>query len=418
MAAVSTTARRPIEVWFESSTVDGATEHRFVLEHLPRRLSDEPRATVYFRAVDQPDLPVPPVLDSWVCGLAVIAAKADCDLRVHGAMSRLGLYGTGQLLEFRHTGLPHRFPRPITVDVDEVVDITRPAHDPGVAVAALSGGLDSTFTALRHGHRLLGDASHHIDSFVMVHGFDAALDDPARFAEMRARAEPIATRVGVPLHTVMTNVRSLKGSAAWPQSAVPLTAGALAMLSHRCAFGVVSGGHPYGVPRQGQSHPPVLDALASNGWFTVVTDGAECTRVEKLDLLREHPDVLARLKVCWKGPDPSRNCGRCEKCLVTRLNLLAAGVTDAPCFDGPLDLDALASLRWPSIVDARDVLNMAWLDLEARGVTGPEVDLLRTKLARVAPSPNVSDVAAWVRDRRIGERVRGRIAAARRRRAA
>jgi hypothetical protein len=34
------------------------------------------------------------------------------------------------------------------------------------------------------------------------------------------------------------------------------------------------------------------------------------------------------LRVCWENNSPELNCGFCEKCVRTRLQLLAAGVND------------------------------------------------------------------------------------------
>src|SRR6185369_11158763 len=97
--------------------------------------------------------------------------------------------------------------------------------------------------------------------------------------------------------TVVTNSREY-GGRAWPQSAIPLTAGALALFSGRASIGLVSSGAPYGTPRFGATHPPVLDALSSNDFFRVVTDGGGFGRTDKIEALLPFPEVLAGIKVC------------------------------------------------------------------------------------------------------------------------
>lgn len=70
---------------------------------------------------------------------------------------------------------------------------------------------------------------------------------------------------------------------------------------------------------------PVADHLMSGDLIQLVHDGAGYSRTEKVARLADCPLAVERLKVCCSGRDPSTNCGRCEKCLRTMLNFLAAG---------------------------------------------------------------------------------------------
>jgi hypothetical protein len=367
---------KPIHVHFD----DAGSERRLVFEGALG--PDGPRAETWWKLPEP--LPAPPVLDSFICGHVQWAAMLGQDLVVHGPMSRGGLFNIGQLLEIRHALSPERYPRAIAVVPDRVVAAPRPAGDPGTAIAALSGGLDSTFTAVRHARRLAGEASHRIGALVMVLGFDVPLTRAERFDEMRRRAEPLARWLDLPLHVVVTNAMHL-GGRAWPQSALPLFGSVLVNFAAEHAIGLASAGAPYGTPRFGISHPPMLDALASNEWFTLVSDGGGYGRADKIEALAPFPEALAALKVCWQGSDPARNCGRCEKCVMTRLNFLAAGIPDPPCFDEPLELAHIAALPMPSLDRVRDLYRTCWNELEARGTTGPAVELLRRRLARVPP---------------------------------
>src|SRR5690606_34326214 len=72
--------------------------------------------------------------------------------------------------------------------------------------------------------------------------------------------------------------------------------------------------------------------------MNMIHDGAGYSRIEKVAEIARHPIAVACLKVCWAGADQSANCGSCEKCIRTRLNFLAAGVTATPaCFDREFD---------------------------------------------------------------------------------
>lgn len=373
---------RPIDVWFEEGVEDGALVRRLVFDGVDG--PGGPRAVSWWRLPGITNLPLPPVLDSFVAGHVQWASMLGQDLVVHGPMSRGGLYNLGQLGEIRHALSPERYRRPIAITPDAAIAAPRPAGDPGLAIATLSGGLDSTFTAVRHARRLIGDAALPLAGLVMVHGFDAQLDQPERFDVMRRRAEPLVRLLDLPLHVVVTN-SAQTGGRAWPQSAMPLFGGVLAQFSVQCAVGLMSAGAPDGTPRFGISHPTVLDQLASNEYFQLVSDGGGFGRAEKIETLAPFPDALAGLKVCWQGRDAGRNCGVCEKCVMTRLNFLAARLPDPPCFDTPLAPSHIAALPLPSLEAVRDLFRNCWNELDARGVVGPEMALLTRRLARVPP---------------------------------
>ena len=66
------------------------------------------------------------------------------------------------------------------------------------------------------------------------------------------------------------------------------------------------------------SHP-ALDGLWSGGGVEIVHYGAELWPDEKLAAMADFPMVHRRLRVCYADPRAEGNCGRCEKCVRTRL---------------------------------------------------------------------------------------------------
>jgi hypothetical protein len=60
----------------------------------------------------------------------------------------------------------------------------------------------------------------------------------------------------------------------------------------------------------------------------VVHDGGRFSRLEKVRDLVNWPTALGALRVCPAQLEDGGNCGKCEKCLRTRLELLAAGVEE------------------------------------------------------------------------------------------
>ena len=87
-----------------------------------------------------------------------------------------------------------------------------------------------------------------------------------------------------------------------------------------------------------------LDPLWSTERTAVVHEGMERTRLEKVRYLADQPIVLQTLKVCY-GKDTVSNCGRCDKCLRTMLELYACGALEnARCFEKPLKPRRIAKL--------------------------------------------------------------------------
>jgi hypothetical protein len=371
---------QPAHIWFEEGQENGDVVRRLLCEGL---IGADRRQDIWWRIPGVSSIPTPPVLDSLMGGPLLWAAMSNQDVVVHGAVSRGGLYNLTELIRIRHRLSPERYPREIEVRPDTIREVTRDHNEPSSAIVALSGGLDSTFTVIRHGLGLAGEATIPIKAIVMIHGFDASLDRPDLFDAMQRRAEPTLKLLNVPFYVVRTNSK-LDGRT-WPHSAIPLTVSALSHFCHLAPIALVSSGAPYGIPRFGISHPTAVEALASGDWFRVVTDGSGFGRTEKVEALANYAAVIGAIKVCWEGDDPSKNCGCCEKCVMTRLNFLAAGIRDAPCFDTPLTPDLIERLHMPSTNAVRDLFRTCWNELEARNCRGPEVEVLRRRLSRVPP---------------------------------
>jgi hypothetical protein len=103
---------------------------------------------------------------------------------------------------------------------------------------------------------------------------------------------------------------------------------------------------PIGAPNFSGSHV-ALDPLWSTERTAIVHDGAEARRIDKVQRLSDHPEVLPQLKVCFVE-DTTQNCGRCQKCLITTIELHIAGLLDeCPAFERPVDPRAVAKMPDP-----------------------------------------------------------------------
>ena len=210
---------------------------------------------------------------------------------------------------------------------------------PRRAISCLSGGVDGLHT-LMHNRRLYreGDPAY-IREVLFIHGFDIGkrARDPEneRFRMALGRLEPVAAEVGARLISCRTNLRHLPSKPdfwTYRQNGAALAAVAHAAILGP-AFFFIGASHHVANPVPMGSHPAV-DGLFSSQRVTVVHDGGRFSRLEKVRDLASWPTALGALRVCPARLKDGANCGRCEKCLRTRLELLAAGVEETSVF-GP-----------------------------------------------------------------------------------
>jgi 7-cyano-7-deazaguanine synthase in queuosine biosynthesis len=302
--------------------------------------------------------------DGWETVWAEIRSgeyRQEVRYRVRGAHTTTSAdpFVPGALIPAMRAGLGLELQDPIsprlvaaTSDVQELVggwwDIPRvPFVAPAASAAApargvgcfFSGGLDSFYTVLQH--------HAEITHLVLVHGFDMELRAVGRRERVAAELRRAAAELGKPLIEVETNLRAFAdryvmwsdhyfGSAV--SSVALLLSGVLGKAYIGASFTeALSVRMPWG------SHPH-LDPLWSTEATEIVFDGME-SRPHKAARIAESDVALRSLRVCWEGRGEAYNCGRCEKCLRTMVNLRVAGALDrCPTFARPLDLGAVARM--------------------------------------------------------------------------
>ncbi len=86
---------------------------------------------------------------------------------------------------------------------------------------------------------------------------------------------------------------------------------------------------------------PLLDPLWATETIAVVHDGCEKSAIAKLHDIIGSEFVLQTLRVC-PGYGPEYNCGRCNKCMRTMVDLLLAGCLErAQTFPHEIDPERL-----------------------------------------------------------------------------
>lgn len=225
---------------------------------------------------------------------------------------------------------------PVTLELSERPAAPVPTPPERHAALCFSGGVDA-LAALQENLRTTppdhperyreGLFVFGLNTFDIVDGVHAHDRLAANLAH-RARLAAFLDGVGMTLATGTTNVRSLfPGFEQWWASA---NNSALAAFGHLIRMRVHSlglGSSGSGVMANVTPHPNI-DWLHSSHNFSVVPVHVMTTRLEKLRRLSLWPEAMGLLRVCLMIDLPESgqvNCGRCEKCIRTMLQLIVIG---------------------------------------------------------------------------------------------
>ena len=273
--------------------------------------------------------------------LLPVAAKTGSDLHVDGELSAALHENFNQIARIWKEWYGLRFGRL----GGEVREPNGAAASPGVG-CFFSGGVDSFYTVLKNLDREHGE--NRLTHLIYVRGFDVDLDDHGLDAMVADRLGRAGDELGLPVIRASTNLRRLSDRfASWGR----LQHGAaLAGVAH-CLSGLlktvlVPATHTYQHVFPWGTHP-LLDPLWSDDCITFVTDGCEATRAAKIaNRIASSDAALRHLRVCHDNRDMAYNCGRCEKCVRTKVVLQLAGALDrCATFEGGLDLKQVRAIR-------------------------------------------------------------------------
>lgn len=240
----------------------------------------------------------------------------------------------------------HRWRPALLKTVHISVDQERANAPPSKVQRALfmySGGVDATFSLMRHASTLSSRNRLDPAAAMLVHGADIPLDDAAAFQRAVRRAEPVLNKLGIPLIPMRTNSRALYPN--WEDAFGMNIAGCMLAMQNGFTDGVLASGEPYERVPVRWGSTPLTDALCSTRSMRIIHDGADFDRIEKVDWLAQNVPDLSALRVCWAGPKLGENCGRCEKCIRTMLNFWASGHPIPPAFPNPLTPALILSVK-------------------------------------------------------------------------
>lgn len=302
----------------------------------------------YFKVWDAPG-PILESADPFVIGFVAYAMLLGEDLRIVGPVD------PELLTTIRENVIPllrRWFPFLPEIELIAPEAAAPPPRTSGLITAtAFAGGLDATFTTLRH--------RDEIDWLVTSHGYDVKTHYREYWESTLPDIRASARAVGKPLLVMESNLREIShyegirtrkgrinpGFYRFGRTGpigVYLAALARTLMPFCERFFIGStNAHDHLVPFG--SHPE-LEPMWSTSRQQIVHDGEDCNRVQKVDYLaRNFPESLANIRTCLRITPGKLNCSRCFKCLGTMAEIRLCGAEHlATGFEWPLDLEALS----------------------------------------------------------------------------
>ena len=206
------------------------------------------------------------------------------------------------------------YPKFKKIKIQAEVNRNTVAAPPTEIASFFSGGIDSFYSLIKN--------NHEITALIYVQGFDVWAHETKFLEKVHPRMVKIAREFGKKLITVRTNIHEFSDKfAEWGYEyhgcAMASVAHLLAPTVKKC-FVHSSCGYAYLFPLG--SHL-LTDHLWGTEKISITHDGAEATRPGKVNVVCQNQCALENLRVCLDRTSGEYNCGTCEKCLRTMLNL-------------------------------------------------------------------------------------------------
>ncbi len=367
----------PLHVWPEARHYGGDT----VTVSARLELGTQSH-TLWFRVPRAHEAALAPNSDAFAVATVLLAMKSASQMVIHGEVSPSLLRNLEEFQAAWASWVPSLAEISIVADVERELVLNRqPA-----AVAAFSGGVDSSYTVSRHATARQGRRVQPLKAGLFVHGFDIPLDQPEVFDRALQRATAMLSSLHLATVPMSTNFRAVVDpSIGWVTGFGTGIAACLSLLQGQFDTGLIASSYSYHSLSFPYGSNPVTDPLLGSRGFALIHDGAEQRRFGKVKTLMAWPEALEHVRVCWEGAEKDRNCCQCEKCIRNILTFRLAGAGLPPCFDQDATDQQIRSLR----------------------VEGSALDALRF-LQETARQQGVS--ASWVRAATIAVRHNQRIA--------
>lgn len=274
----------------------------------------------------------PLTLDFAAVAVVLHAAASGRDMKVDGPMTRRQARNLERFAEMWSVWRPDRY-KTINVLASEWIDC-HPSSCRDEAVLAFGGGVDATAALLLHNTGKLSLSSPRVGLGVFIGGLDISESDQESQRVAFSSAADTLSAFNAAAVSVSTNWREAL-CPFWDDGHTTIVSSVLHTFSQDYGSGIVASDASYledlsvGVFGNHMSTNHLLGSAA----FEIITGAGTLTRVERVREICDHGIALKNLRVCYQPHAGGRNCGKCKKCVLTRMAIIACGGDPGPLFD-------------------------------------------------------------------------------------
>ncbi len=280
--------------------------------------------------------------DPFVAALLLPSMRLGLPLHVEGTISIRLRSNLKRIMELLHGWWPEM--KIVEVQASGHAEAANPPSSSRGRASFFSGGVDAFYTLLDHTARA-ADGEPRLTHMVFVRGFDIHLSrDHAIWNKALANAREVARETSLKLVTLSTNIRQLGNPIVQWDNLHGACLGSVALALQETLGTIYIPSSPRRENAPWGSHP-MLDPLWSNEDIEVIYDNRGGGRLHKVLGLADSDLALKYLRVCHENPLGAFNCGKCEKCIRTMVELRVAGAMDrCHAFAVPLDLGRVSRM--------------------------------------------------------------------------
>lgn len=289
---------------------------------------------------------VTPSADPWLVGLIFPIMQRDRPVHVEGCVSPSLIRNLEHFMTVWRAWTDGKY-HAVELSADREAELP-PIPEPGKTLVSFSCGVDSCFTAYRHMRGLAGRRSRRISAGVVQNGFDVWLDRANAgdvFDSIQRDATAMLSSLDLECISLTTNFHDLRVT--WGDALGSQLVSGLSLLSGRYDTALIANDMPYIALGMPWAHHPLTTPLLGSNGFSLIDDGGEAIRPDKISVIANWAEARERLRVCFgvNVPGKHENCCRCEKCIRTILSFRIAGHSLPPAFKQDVTDDQIRNTR-------------------------------------------------------------------------
>ena len=259
----------------------------------------------------------------------MMSIGGDCYIR--GKVSKSLLDNLEMFVNCWKIWLPDKC-KDIKIIADEEIDEPVKLNNDGIM--CFSGGLDSVTTLYRHHKGLAGRNNRNIKKLLAITG---ARDLSSRrgysdksyqefYNKKMNRMESISSDLGFNVVHVLTNLTDTDTIFEWGDEFIALFVSIMMLYQDNYNNLIMASDEFVGQDSIVVPHGsnPISNNFLQSNKFKLITDGQFMTRLDKLETIKDWDFALKNMLACDECyTETNKLCGKCYKCLVTKLNYKA-----------------------------------------------------------------------------------------------